>query len=854
MFEVLVLVAVVVVLAQFNKRVSQLEREVADLNAYSAAQRPAPVEQGPRPEPPIAPVEAPAGVQADALEAEPLRIEPAEPEILYAELRSSEPAEDAIAAEPVESVVAHDAATELDKPSPSSFSFEELFGRKLPIWAGGITLAVAGMLIVKLSIEAGLLSPPVRVIMGSIFGFALIGAAELALRQEERVRDDRVRQALSGAGIASLYASVLIASNLYHLISPLPAMLGMAAVTALALGLSLRFGAPSALLGLAGGLAAPALIGSDEPNIALLSLYLALAVGGLCTLSRGQRWAWLGISALVGGFGWGLLLMLGGALSVPDTISVGLYLMLLGVALPMLGFAGDWQARLRLITAIAAAAQMAALVATGGFAMLNWGLFGLISLAMLWLASRDPSLALLPPVGLMIVLLLLGVWPDPLQDHFALVMAGAGLIYGLPALWRLWRANGSIVEAAEIAAISLAGLWLPLYHFYGADGFAPERPTDVRYGLLAIAVALIAAVAAALGWKHAERRDDARFAILAISAGLLLSFAAGFLLPDWLEGDAIAAVGLVLLILGQRAEDKRFELICWLFAAAGLASNGFEEPWGIEPPWQDAMQWGFLAAAYAAFAWKARFRYGRLAAQFLAPMLLCLALVPLVQDRFEPLIAPVLLLALAAAPLRLAPAIWSAAVMIAAWAVEPVGRWLGAGGNSLFGIPIFVDAVPGPEDALLKLLIPAASIGISLWLARARLVRYERIGGLALGSLLGAIAVHSLYKLIFAIGSDRPFVTYGLAERTLWEVLLLISAGVCWRLRKETAGLVFLGAAGGHVMVYTLLLHNPLWAEQAVGALPLINLLVPAYAVPAAILWAVDRISSVRRLVPDRAI
>ena len=45
-----------------------------------------------------------------------------------------------------------------------SVSFEDLFGRRLPIWAGGITLAVAGMLIVKLSIESGLLTPPIRVI------------------------------------------------------------------------------------------------------------------------------------------------------------------------------------------------------------------------------------------------------------------------------------------------------------------------------------------------------------------------------------------------------------------------------------------------------------------------------------------------------------------------------------------------------------------------------------------------------------------------------------------------------------------------------------------------------------------
>jgi hypothetical protein len=64
---------------------------------------------------------------------------------------------------------------------------------------------------------------------------------------------------------------------------------------------------------------------------------------------------------------------------MPETISVGLYLLLLGVALPMLGFAGNWQTRLRLITVIAAAAQITALVATAD-SLANWGLFGLISL------------------------------------------------------------------------------------------------------------------------------------------------------------------------------------------------------------------------------------------------------------------------------------------------------------------------------------------------------------------------------------------------------------------------------------------------------------------------------------------
>ena len=54
---------------------------------------------------------------------------------------------------------------------------------------------------------------------------------------------------------------------------------------------------------------------------------------------------------------------------------------------------------------------MAALVATGGFSMLNWGLFGLIAAAMGWLSTREDSLKLLPPIALTVALLLLASWP-----------------------------------------------------------------------------------------------------------------------------------------------------------------------------------------------------------------------------------------------------------------------------------------------------------------------------------------------------------------------------------------------------------------------------------------------------------
>lgn len=842
MFEALVLIAIVVLIAQFvqlKDRVKQLEQDVATLRGWSAtepAQAPEPIVA----EPPILEEQAP----------EPIERESSEAHILYAETRPPERVE-AVDPGELQDEVSEEQRSETgqDVEPSRGFGFEELFGRKLPIWAGGITLAVAGMLIVKLSIEAGLLSPPVRVIMGSIFGFALIGGAELALRQEERVRDERVRQALSGAGIASLYASVLVAANLYHLVGPLTAMLGMAMVTAFAIGLSLRFGAPSALLGLAGGLAAPALIGSESPNIPLLSLYLALAVGGLCTVSRGQRWAWLGISALVGGFGWGLILMLGGALDAPSSISIALYLLLLGVGLPLLGFAGDWQARMQLAAAVLAAAQMAALVATGGFDLLHWALFGMISLALLWLSTRQPALDRVPPVGLLIALLLLGAWPDPRPDHFALVMIGAGVIYGVPALWRLWRANGGIIEAGEIAAIAVGGLLLPMFHFYADDG-----STDTRFGLLAIALSAVAGGSAALGWKHEARRDDARFAILAISSALLLAFAAGLLLRGWLTGAGIAATGLGLLVLGRIADDRRLEPVSWVFAAAGLLASAGNEPFDSDLAWQDVAQWALMAALAGAFAWLGRVRHARAVAQFVAPVLLYVALVPIVPDRYEPLIPPLLLAGLAAIRLWLEPAIWAALLMVAAWAVEPAGRWLAAASQSAMGFPMLVGGVPVVEDALLKLLIPAALLGLSLWAARGRIEGRQRLAGVLLGAALAAIGIHSLYKLLFAIGSDQAFVAYGLAERTLWEMLLLGGAALCWRLDQRAACFVFLAAAAAHFIWYTLLLHNPLWAAQAVGPWPLLNLVLAAYLVPVALLLAVRHLPEIRQWIPERVV
>jgi len=85
------------------------------------------------------------------------------------------------------------------------------------------------------------------------------------------------------------------------------------------------------------------------------------------------------------------------------------------------------------------------------------------------------------------------------------------------------------------------------------------------------------------------------------------------------------------------------------------------------------------------------------------------------------------------------------------------------------------------------------------------------------------------------------FVTHGMAERTLWEVLLAGLAILALRLGKPWVAAMLAVAAAAHLTFYTLLLHNPLWAAQAVGPWPLVNWLLPAYALAFALSVAAKR-------------
>lgn len=169
----LVLLVMAAVVIDMRRRMTRLEARVEQLEDMPQRATPSAVDVAPAFAPPVAEQYAAASEPEPKPEPEPepepeqvAVMEPApvpEPAAKPMVLRVGRPFE----AAPEIAVDAQD-----DAEPARTFSFEDLFGRRLPIWAGGITLAVAGVLIVKYSIDAGLLSPLVRVLLGLLFAAA----------------------------------------------------------------------------------------------------------------------------------------------------------------------------------------------------------------------------------------------------------------------------------------------------------------------------------------------------------------------------------------------------------------------------------------------------------------------------------------------------------------------------------------------------------------------------------------------------------------------------------------------------------------------------------------------------------
>ncbi len=321
---------------------------------------------------------------------------------------------------------------------------EERLGANIFAWIGGVAMLLAGAFFVKYSFDQGLLSPMVRIVLGSAFGVVMVMLGVWLGR-----RSPRVAEALTGAGIADLYACLLAAVNLYDLIGRTTAFGLMIALTGLAIALALRQGMFVAVLGLIGGFITPALIGSQEPAAGPLFVYLLLLEVALIAVAARRGWVGLSMLALVAGIVWAAVFT---ALQVtPDYVGrfwVGAFV--LGTATAYVIAAtrftettskieGLTPLRLGLAATAAAPALLAMLAAYGGFALWDFAMIAMLGAGTIILARLDRRYLALPWIAAAVTGITLLAWRlSDEMNHYELIKAQAAwLTLGFGALYTL---------------------------------------------------------------------------------------------------------------------------------------------------------------------------------------------------------------------------------------------------------------------------------------------------------------------------------------------------------------------------------------------------------------------------------
>ena len=292
MFDFLSLIIAVVALIVARNAFNQAAALRARLGAMEASplhERPGPPPLPPQEELEQAPVVAAPGVATE----QPAAIGDAEPAAPLAADQNATPND----------TIGGMAATPPPLPQPGP-GIEERIGTRWVVWVGGLTLALGGFFMVRYSIEAGLLGPDVRTLLGGAFALALLAAGEWTRRKESistiaALPIANIPAILTAAGTAVAFATVYAAYALYGFLVPATAFVLLGLVALGTLAAALLHGPALAGLGIAAAFVTPILVSSNEPDYWALYIYLAIVTAAAFGLARIRLWRWLAVTTIV---------------------------------------------------------------------------------------------------------------------------------------------------------------------------------------------------------------------------------------------------------------------------------------------------------------------------------------------------------------------------------------------------------------------------------------------------------------------------------------------------------------------------------------------------------------------------
>jgi len=657
------------------------------------------------------------------------------------------------------------------------------------LWLGGIALALGGAFLVKVSIDAGLLTPGLRCALGALLGVGLTVGGEVLRRRPLQIAiakagSNHLPTALSAAGIAALFAAIYAAHGLFGLISAGLAfpLLGLTAFAAV--GLALLQGPFLAGLGLLGGFITPLLVQSSTPAaLPLFAMLTALTLAALA-LARYRDWSWLAGSALAGALAWAVL-WTGGLWRQGDGPVFGLYLLVIAGA--GVGF------RYSLIRPLSKA----------DLAALPWAIR---------IGKRRPgghwvfSASLDPLVSLTALAVLFNCFFFLRLDHYSLwsllVMALLSAFYALSG--RRVALLAALPWLAALTTLASLALWhlpqiiegtAPLFVLDGRAVPSPRQPiVPPELLLFTLVSACYALLYAGLGYLFAwgARRPGA-WASLSASLPLAVLVVVYWRIAHFQVGLSWAALALLVGGLALWAADRcrrageTMKGALAAYAVAVVAAVALAATMELREAWLTVA----LATMLPAIAWID----GRLQLSALRKTAFVIAALVILR-----LLAHQALLG--GSPLT-----------------HPLFNWLLYG----YGLPCLAFGMASvlfrrrKDDALVALLEAGALFFLTL------LVTFEvrsafNDGNLAARSL--ALVEHATLVLawlglavaLMAVNRrhPRPVLNHGWKLLGAWGLLHLAAGPVTW--------------------------NNPLFTGAAVGALPLVNLLSLAYLAPAALL------------------